>query len=734
MSLLLEGRRDADWDEVMLQLGRWLTRHLGDPVLPAWVAGRSTGLHPHFADLLRERLAELEQLLADGSQQQLERIVAAAPRAIPGPFERCLWRLLLAGRLPEVAQETRLLDCLAQIRRDGAGASTRMLLRDLLRPCVAPAGMTGETGPQPGWVDRPGRQSWMLVLAGGDPAAAILRAQRDDPAWQQQLPDLLPEFNALLQDARALAGELAAAQAAAEELQSRDNGILVEEQRSPALQVLKELARDAWLATVESDPERAGQVAADQQELLVAAAEEPPARAVSPAPGSRRELVAWLRENPGSEDGADDDWLLRCRADFLISAYALYALAQEGIWPTPRWRDGLRIWAEEEFLGRSWRYVAPVLNDAPDTVLQALAGHLGPWLRATARSLDGHEAIFTGLCHRILLQDYPPPVRPDSDQADTVDPVSQAARHPVGLVTLALLDWWYTTGPVDGAGLPDLLEPVFTALCMDQSEALRHGRVLLAAHAVALYRAAPVWAEAQLLPLLRWQQPTLEAALAWQGFLQAPRVYRPLLPVIGSALLDTAAHYRELGKAGEQYAAFLTLVALERDGAVPGTELATALAQLPVEGLRQSARTLAGALAGAGEQRAEYWRHRVQPCLRELWPPLRPEQLPELADSLAELCTEAGSCFPEALQQLRPWLQAVRFPDHLLQQLQAAGLCRQFPRDSLELMAAVIDDRDRFGPDQLQQCLEAIRQANPELASDHRFVHLWGLTDSRGVA
>jgi hypothetical protein len=207
-----------------------------------------------------------------------------------------------------------------------------------------------------------------------------------------------------------------------------------------------------------------------------------------------------------------------------------------------------------------------------------------------------------------------------------------------------------------------------------------------------------------------------------------------MLPVIATALLDTAAHYEELGRAGEQYATLLTLVALERDAAVAGAELAAALALLPAEGLRYSARALAGALAGAGEQRADYWRHRVQPCLRELWPKPRQQQVPELADSLAELCIAAGTCFPEAVRELEPWLRPVRFPDHLLQQLQAASLCHQFPGDSLDLVAAVIDDQVPFSPDELQQCLEAIRQVDQAMASDSRFAHLSALTDRRGAA
>ena len=93
------GARGGDWDEVMWQLARWLTRHLDDPRLVVWLAKRGGHLHQHFADLIRRRIEYLDQLVHDRKQDELNQILADAPKAIPSPLMRTLWRLFLSGRV-----------------------------------------------------------------------------------------------------------------------------------------------------------------------------------------------------------------------------------------------------------------------------------------------------------------------------------------------------------------------------------------------------------------------------------------------------------------------------------------------------------------------------------------------------------------------------------------------------------------------------------------------------------
>lgn len=434
-------------------------------------------------------------------------------------------------------------------------------------------------------------------------------------------------------------------------------------------------------------------------------------------PRHRRELIKWLRKQPSPDHSQENDWRQRCRDNFATTACALCALAQEGVWPTERWREALQAWSEEKLQKRSWRYMAPILATAPDEVLQTLGHGVSWWLQATAKTFEGHETLFFVLARRILALDH-------RDGVDTDDPVGRAINHPVGHVTDALLRWWYRRSIEDGQGLPEEIKPSFTELCNTQIGKFRHGRVLLAAHVIALFRVDGHWATQHLLPLFDWQRSNAEARAAWEGFLWSPRLYRPLMEMLKPAFLDTARHYAALGKHGGQYASLLTFAALDRGDTFTTPELAAATRELPPDGLHDAAQTLVRALGGAGEQRADYWTNRVAPYLHDIWPKTRDKVSPAIAESLGRLCVAAQDAFPEASRLLRAWLQPPAHPHHLVYRLSEAGLCEKFPEQALDFLSLVIGDQTQSLPSDLGACLDAIRIAAPELEADPRFERL----------
>jgi hypothetical protein len=442
-------------------------------------------------------------------------------------------------------------------------------------------------------------------------------------------------------------------------------------------------------------------------------------------PRRRRELIQWLRQQPGTDHWQEDDWRQRCRDNFATTACALCALAREGVWPTDRWREALQAWSEEKLLKRSWRYTAPVLITAPNDVLQTLAHGVSWWLQAIAKTFKGHEAHFFALSRRILELDH-------QDGVDTDDPVGRAINHPVGHVTEALLRWWYRRSLEDGQGLPEELKPTFTELCDTQIDKFRHGRVLMAAHVIALFRVDRDWATHHLLPLFDWQRSGAEARAAWEGFLWSPRLYRPLMEMLKPAFLDTARHYAALGKHDGQYASLLTFAALDPGDTFTIAELAAATRSLTPDGLHDSAQALVRALEGAGDQRADYWTNRVAPYLHAIWPRTRANISPIIAESLGRLCVAAQDAFPEALALLRPWLQPPAHPDYLVHLLHEAGLCGRFPQQALDFLSLVVGDQTQWPPSDLGACLEAIQTAAPELEADQRFEQLMAYLRQHG--
>ena len=83
----------------MRHLARWLLRHLDDPNLVLWLAKQGGQLNSEFARLLGRRINDLTRLESEGKEEELRRILEAAPAAVPRPAMRVLWRVLQFGRV-----------------------------------------------------------------------------------------------------------------------------------------------------------------------------------------------------------------------------------------------------------------------------------------------------------------------------------------------------------------------------------------------------------------------------------------------------------------------------------------------------------------------------------------------------------------------------------------------------------------------------------------------------------
>ena len=443
------------------------------------------------------------------------------------------------------------------------------------------------------------------------------------------------------------------------------------------------------------------------------------------APRERTKLVDWLKRPPVQRPFHEDNWREICRSRFYHCAFALCDLASEGQWPTGRWSTALQAWSDETQVERAWRFVAPLVNAMPDEVLNDVAQAVAWWLEAVSKSVGRHERILLELCRRILSISH-------QDGMNTDEPVAKAINHPVGHVTQALMNLWFKRAPNDNDGLPTDLEPFFTRLCDTAVDQFRHGRVLLASRLIALFRVDRPWTEANLLPLLNWPTNPGEARAVWRGFLWAPRLYRPLLIAFKSQFLETANHYVELGEHAKRFAAFLTYAALEPVDTYAAHDFQAALGALPQDGLNEVAQALAQALEGAGDQREDYWRNRVQPFWQKIWPKSRQLASEKITASLARLSLAAGNQFPKALVTVQAWLQRIEHPDYLVHRLHESGLCRLFPGEALQLLDSVVPDQP-WAPSDLRPCLQAIIQANPELQQDNGYRRLDGYCRQKGT-
>lgn len=251
MLLVSGGISGSQWDAVMFHLARWLVRHLDDPRLAIWIAQRGGQLHDRWPWLIEHELDRFASLEREGKTAELDEIRSHAPKAIPGPLMRTVWRLLLSGRVKSPWHDHDLYRWKGRFRRDGMTATLRLELRDLLTPQVV-LKKPFRLGDEEASTDEPTRikqlVDWELVLATDHVHSAL--HDLVDEHWTLALPLLLDDFQQLLRDALDLLREMGEA----DDCSDRSSWDLPS--ISPHWQnrgfrdwvSLIELLRDSWLA------------------------------------------------------------------------------------------------------------------------------------------------------------------------------------------------------------------------------------------------------------------------------------------------------------------------------------------------------------------------------------------------------------------------------------------------------------------------------------------------------
>lgn len=253
---------ETKWDDIMRYLAQWLIRHLDDPELILWLAKNGVCLHGEFSRLLDHRIRVLEGL----DQQQLDDIRRSSPRAIPGPTMRILWELFLSGRVLGYSNDFKFFDWKARFEKSGLSTFLKMELLTLLTPYVQisrPIPFFREEDQAE--LDSPERIrdfiEWRIGLLAGN--LEYLLNDLDDKKWQEALPGLLEDINALLLDVFDLKRAMQGADDKYDYSHIHQPSISKHGQNRHFEEwtILVELLREAWLKTLEVNTDKAKKVA-----------------------------------------------------------------------------------------------------------------------------------------------------------------------------------------------------------------------------------------------------------------------------------------------------------------------------------------------------------------------------------------------------------------------------------------------------------------------------------------
>jgi hypothetical protein len=266
MSLVGFASDGGDWDDIMWQLAQWLLRHLGDPKLLLWLVKNGGHLHQKLIWAIEHHLDLIFKLEKESKSAELARLAEGAPRAIPGTAMRTLWRLFLTGYVKTRDRHWDLYDWRRHFLRYGLTASLRMELRSALSPRISirepfrwlPDGSVEERSE-----DRIEDVADAELVLATEHVHSALEDLPKNARWVEALPDLLQDFVGLLRDAMDLKREIGDADDRSDHSYSQQPSITEHSQNKSFHDwtSLIELTRDAWLATLERNPERAVLVA-----------------------------------------------------------------------------------------------------------------------------------------------------------------------------------------------------------------------------------------------------------------------------------------------------------------------------------------------------------------------------------------------------------------------------------------------------------------------------------------
>ncbi len=265
MSLVSGDATEIQWDKVMFQLARWLIRHLNDPALVIWLTQHGNQLNSQFKRLIEDELNRFAQMEQEGKTTELAEIRSNAPNAIPGRLMQTLWQLLLSGRMKSSLHNLDLYRWTARLKLNGLTTPLRMELREILAPKVVLKKLFLSAESDEG-ADAPEllRQlvDWELELAAEDVHLSIQDLVETEH-WRNALPILLNDFQQLLHDMLDLRRELGGTDDSSDQ-SSWDMPSISPHWQNRNYQewiTLIELLRDAWIAILRVNVERATRIA-----------------------------------------------------------------------------------------------------------------------------------------------------------------------------------------------------------------------------------------------------------------------------------------------------------------------------------------------------------------------------------------------------------------------------------------------------------------------------------------
>jgi hypothetical protein len=401
---------------------------------------------------------------------------------------------------------------------------------------------------------------------------------------------------------------------------------------------------------------------------------------------------------------------------------ALTHAARSGEVPVWAWSDFLHAESRSRDSLRMIRAVSARLGSLPPRSLCSIAYPVSEWMKGLAGRFYGDAmGVLPGMWKSAMaalrLADAEQPHRKDRSWGD------DALNAPVGKLVDLLMSDPAKDGLKPGSGFPCGWTSRLDDLLGLPGNMRRHALVMLGYQINWLFTIDPTWTGRQLLPHVSDDGPDGDAlwdGILWSGTLPPKSLFWALKePMLARATM---------GRRRSESAILASfLLAGWGSDAASGKSLVT---DVELREVLIRSDTVCHRLLWQLEQWCakpdSYWRDKVLPFFRQVWPKQRALHTPAISSSLANFALASGDLMPAVVDLILPRLVPIRDTSLRFGSTGKAGgkhPATAYPAATLDLLCAVLGEDSSSWPYRIDQILDLLAQA-PGTASDTRLSEL----------
>lgn len=429
------------------------------------------------------------------------------------------------------------------------------------------------------------------------------------------------------------------------------------------------------------------------------------------------DLVRILVEHEQNREGLLDAWGLAACKDPNRSLRLLGLMLDRGMLDAPILAHALGGLDKAVSIEPVARAFLDLIMRTPDALLDGVVWECSYAIRTLAEQALGESRLrLLSVWDRLLTAANK--VKSSAER----DRLSVALNHPAGVLSEALLRQIQPRQDVDH-GIPLDVRGRLERLLLEEAEASRLGRVIIASRLGLLSKLDADWVRSQLIPHFSWSRPD-EATGTWQGYLWSPWVHPSLWAALKPHFLESFNHVGSLGDASRHLASLLASVAIDGQDLVSHDEARRCLRGLDHAGRAAIAFWISRKVLGAGDRAPTLWVERIGPWLNQAWPREPGLRSGETAEKFAWAVMHTHSVFPGAVEDILPILCPIERGHIILDGLMKQGIVADHPASALALVRAITPDDPTpwYGP--LSAFLRAVEGADPGVRSRRDFLEL----------